>query len=163
MFQILSRQPSHRNAEIHRQQNRKWEIKKGQIKNIIANDVARKYFHASSRSSVFLELSQEDRRPEEETMRGELSVSMYGTRSPVRNSQTCYTNVPCNCVFRVARGNTCIFRRQERDNVVMVHGDDFVSTADTVDRALVGKHAQGEVRNHNRHCRTRWRRIKSRC
>ena len=63
-------------------------------------------------------------------MRGELSVSMYGTRSPARNSQTCYTNVPCNCGFRVARGNTCIFRRQERD--IVVHGDDFVSTADIV-------------------------------
>ena len=105
--------------------------RKGQIKSIIANDVAN--FHAPSTSSVFLELCQEDRRPEDERMRGELSVSMYGTRSPARNSQTCYTDVPCNCGFRVARGNTCILGHQERDNVVMVRGDDLVSTADIED------------------------------
>ena len=33
----------------------------------------------------------------------------------------------------MARGNTCILGHQERDNAVMVRGDDFVSTADIED------------------------------
>ena len=66
-------------------------------------------------------------------MCGELSVCMYGTRFAARSWPTCYTNLLCNYGFIVPRGNTCKFEHQERHIVVMVHGDDFVSTADTGD------------------------------
>ena len=39
----------------------------------------------------------------------------------------------CNCGFRATRGNTCTFGDQERDIVVMVHGDGFVSAAGIAD------------------------------
>ena len=78
---------------------------------IMACDVARAYFQAPNTSPVFVELCEEDRRLEDEELCGELSVSMYGTRSAA-----------------------CMFRHQERDIVVMVHGDDFVSTADIEDQ-----------------------------
>ena len=64
---------------------------------------------------------------------GELSVSMYGTRSAARTWQKCFTDLLCSCGFRVTRGNTCMFGHLERD-IVMVHGDDFVSTADVGDQ-----------------------------
>ena len=103
------------------------------IRHIMANDVARAYFNAPSTSPVFLELCEEDRKLGDKGTRGELSVSMYGTRSAARNWQKCVTDQLYNCGFRVTRGNTCMFRHQERDIVVMVHRDDFVSTADIED------------------------------
>ena len=54
---------------------------------------------------------------------------MYDARS----AATCFTDLLCSCGFRVSRGNTCIFGHQERDIVVMVHGDDFASTGDIED------------------------------
>ena len=62
-----------------------------------------------------------------------------------------------NCGVRVARGNTCMFGHQEHDTVETVHGDEFVSTADIEDLRWLEKLAQEEVRNHDRHHRTRWR------
>ena len=44
-----------------------------------------------------------------------------------RNWQTCHTDLRCNCGFPVTCGNTCMFGHQERDIVVMVYADDFVS------------------------------------
>ena len=45
-----------------------------------------------------------------------------------------HENLLCHCRFRVTRGNTCMLGHQERDVVVMVRGDDFVSTADIEDQ-----------------------------
>ena len=98
----------------------------------MTNDVARAYFNAPSTSSVFVELCEEDRRPEDEGMWWELSGLMYGARSAALNWQTIHTDLPCNCGSRVTRGNTCMFGHQERDIFVTVLGGDFVSTADIV-------------------------------
>ena len=97
-------------------------------------EVARAYFNASSTSPVFLELCDEVRRPEDEGMCGELSVSMHGKRSAASNWQKWYTDLLRNCRFRVPRGKTCTFGHHARDIVMMVHGGDFVSTADTQDQ-----------------------------
>ena len=67
---------------------------------------------------MFVKLCEEDRRPEDEGMCGKFSVLMYGT---------------CNCGFRLIREKKCTFRQQERNIVVMAHGDDFASTADIED------------------------------
>ena len=50
-----------------------------------------------------------------------------------RKCWTVYTDMLCNCGSRVARANMCMCGHQERNIVVMVHGDDFVSTADNED------------------------------
>ena len=102
--------------------------RQGQIRIIVANDVARAYVNAPSTSAP-AKLCEEDRGPEDEGMCGKLSVSMCDTRFAVRTWQTRYTDLVCNCGFRVARGNTCTFGHQQRDIVVMVHVDVFVSTA----------------------------------
>ena len=83
------------------------------IRHIMANEVARAYFNAPSTSPVFVEVCEEDRRLEDEGMCGELSVSMYGTRSAARNWQKCYTDQLYNCGFRVTRGNTCSDAKNE--------------------------------------------------
>ena len=86
----------------------------------MATDLAQAYFNAPSTSSVFVDLCEENRGPEEEGVCGELSVAMYGTRSAARNWQKSYTDLLCNCVCRVACGNTCMFAHQECDVVVLV-------------------------------------------
>ena len=68
----------------------------------MANDVARAYFNAPSTSPVFVELCEEDRRFEDEGTCGELAVSVCGTRSTTVNWQTCYTDLLCNCEFRLS-------------------------------------------------------------
>ena len=57
------------------------------IRHIMANDVARAYFNAPSTSPVFLELCEEYRKLGDKGTRGELSVSMYGTRSAARTDR----------------------------------------------------------------------------
>ena len=60
----------------------------------MTNGVAGAYFDASSTLSVFFfELCEEDRGPQDEGMGGELSVSMYGTRSAARNWQHCFADM----------------------------------------------------------------------
>ena len=56
-----------RKAEMkHRHQSRNRKIKKGHIRNIMANDVMRTYFKAPSTSSVFVEVCEEAKGPEDE-------------------------------------------------------------------------------------------------
>ena len=59
----------------------------------MANDVAAAFFDAPSTSLVFVELCEEVRRPEDEGMCGEFSVSMYGTRSEASNWRKCFTDM----------------------------------------------------------------------
>lgn len=73
---------------------------------------------------------EEDRGREDEGMCGELSVSMYGARAAARRWQIWYTELLGSWGFLMIRGNTCTLWHLEQDVVVMVHGDDFVSTAD---------------------------------
>ena len=110
---LFSSTPPVENAEIWRQGKSRRE----HIWHIRAHDVVRACFNAPSTSPAFVELSEEDRGPEDEGLCGELSAA--------RNWQKCHTDRLCNC-----GGNACKFGHQKRDVVVMVHGDDFVWTAD---------------------------------
>ena len=66
-------------------------------------------------------------------MCGELFVSMYGTRTAANNWQKFYTKVLLDNGFKRTRACTCTFRHTSRDIDLVVHGDDFISTADGED------------------------------
>ena len=87
----------------------KGKSRKENIRHVVANDVARAFFDGPSTPPVFVELCAEDRRLEDEGRCDELSVSMYGTRTAALNWQKRYTDLLCNCGFRVTRGNTYMF------------------------------------------------------
>ena len=82
---------------------------------------------------TFVEICDEDKEPGDEDMCGELLVSMYGTRPAANNWQKCYTTLLVSNGFVGSRACACIFRHHDRDIDVMVHGDDFISTADGED------------------------------
>ena len=98
----------------------------GQIRDIMANDVARVY------SSVFVELCEEDRGPEEAGMWIIFSVDVRHKVCRMKLAQIQRLAV-VQLRIRVTRGISCMFEHQESDIVVVVHGDDFLSTADIED------------------------------
>jgi hypothetical protein len=102
----------------------------GRRRKLMVNDVARAYFNAPNLTPLFVEICEEDREPGDEYMCGELLVSMYGTRPAASNWQKCYTELLQMNGFKVTRASTCMLWHPEKDIVVMVHGDDFISTAD---------------------------------
>ena len=77
----------------------------------------------------------------------------------------CVENLHCRCTAGGPQQETArhltpacyAIADSEWLNVVLVHGDDFVSTGDSDDLHLGGRHAQGKVGIHDRHHRTRWR------
>ena len=96
----------------------------------MVNDVSRAYFYAESLKPTFVDICEEDHEEGDEFRCGELLVSMYGTRPAAGNWQRCYTELLKKHGFNTAASSTCIFHHPERDVVVFVHGDGFVSTAD---------------------------------
>ena len=78
------------------------------------NDVARAYLKAPNLMPTFVELCDEDREPGDEGMRGELLVSMYGTRPTANNWQKGYTTLATENGFKRTRACACMFRRPER-------------------------------------------------
>ena len=114
------------------------------LRKIMVNDVARAYFYAPCTEPMFVELCEEDRQEGDEGMCGELAVSMYGTRPAATNWQKCYTELLLSNGFQRAISNTCLFYHPTRGIHTLVHGDDFVSTADGdellwLDNTLKGK------------------------
>ena len=65
--------------------------------------------------------------------RRRIYVRVQGRRCAAINLQRCFADLQCSCGFLVARGNTGVFLHNKRDIVVLVHRDDFTSTADIED------------------------------
>ena len=99
----------------------------------MVSDVARAYFNAPNLTPVFVEICDEDREVGDEDMCGELMVSMYGTRPAASNWQKCYSELLMKHGLKRSMANSCIFRHDEKDLDVMVHGDDFITSGDQDD------------------------------
>lgn len=109
---------------------------RGDQKKVMINDVAGSYFNAPSLVPTFVSICEEDFEEGDENRCGELLVSMYGERLAAQNWQRCYTQLLTVNGLKVTRTSTCIFRRQERDIDVIVHGDDFASVGSGEDLQL---------------------------
>ena len=88
------------------------------------------FFNAPNLTPVFVE---KDREVGHEDMCGELMVSMYGTRPAASNWQKCYSELFMKHGLKRSMENCFIFRHDEKDLDVMVHGDDFITFGDQDD------------------------------
>ena len=96
-------------------------------KKMLYADVSRAYFYAKAARPVYVKLPEEDREPGDESMCGRLRVSMYGTRDAALNWATEYGETLKDAGYRQGTTNPCLFRNDEKDVTIIVHGDDFVA------------------------------------
>ena len=90
-------------------------------------DVSRAYFYAKAERPVFVKLPEEDREEGDGNKCGRLRMSMYGTRDAALNWSKEYAGTLAKAGFTQGRSNPCLFRNEDMDVSIMVHGDDFVA------------------------------------
>ena len=87
-------------------------------------DIKRAFFHAQARRKVYVELPEEDMAPGK---CGKLNKSMYGTRDAAQNWEEHYSNAHLEIGFKQGLASTCVFRHEEKNITVVIHGDDFTA------------------------------------
>merc|ERR1711940_374541 len=92
-------------------------------------DVSRAYFHARVRRDVYVNLPQEDSAP---GMCGKLLKAMYGTRDAAQNWECEYVEFLKQLGFKQGRATPCVFTLTKRGLTLVVHGDDFVISGQTI-------------------------------
>ena len=87
-------------------------------------DVRSAYFYAEAARNIYIyiELPEED---SEAGQVGKLKKSMHGTRDAVQNWENEYSGFMKEIGFKQGRRTPCAFRHDERNIIVVVHGDDF--------------------------------------
>ena len=89
-------------------------------------DVSRAYFYARAKRPVYVKLPVEDMDKGDGGKCGRLGMSMYGTRDAALNwAKECGETLRA-AGFKQGGSNPCLFRSDELDVSVMVHGDDFL-------------------------------------
>ena len=97
---------------------------------IMINDIARAFFEAKAKRTVFIELPNEDKTEKdwEQDRVGRLNMSLYGTRDAAKNWQEEVARMMRKWGFVQGVYNPCLYYHPIWDVVTLVHGDDFVST-----------------------------------
>lgn len=90
------------------------------------NDLSRAFFHAQAKRNVYVQLPDEDRKPDEEHMCGRLDFPMHGTRDAAQNWFDEYSRQLIHIGFLNGTASPCTFYHQQRRTYV--HGHDYVST-----------------------------------
>ena len=108
-------------------------------------DVSRAYFYAKAERPVYVKLPAEDLEPGDEGRCGRLRMSMYGTRDAALNWSKEYAETLKAAGFIQGKNNPCLFRHQQQQVSIMVHGDDFIAVGPaenlkTTRAALEGKY-----------------------
>ena len=98
---------------------------KGEV--LMINDVSRAFFHAKATREVYVQLPEEDHKPEGERLCGRLNYSMYGTRDAAMNWQAEYSQRLLDNGFRRGDATPCVFYHPDRGIRTLVHGDDYLS------------------------------------
>jgi hypothetical protein len=114
LFSIMASRP-HKNGK---------DLKVGLI------DVKKAYLYAKSRKPTYIKLPEEFGAPP--GMCGKLNVSLYGTRDAASNWEREYTETFQNMGLKQGLSSPCIFRSEEEDITVVVHGDDFTVLSDEI-------------------------------
>ena len=99
-------------------------------KRLMINDISRAYLFADVREAIYVKLPEEADGGGDPNKCARLLKSLYGTRSAASNWAECYTELLMKNGFTRAKSNPCLFHHRGRDILTMVHGDDFLSTAD---------------------------------
>ena len=94
----------------------------------MVNDVSRAYMYALCDEDIYVELCEEDRVPGEEHLCGKLIKAMHGTRTAARMWQREVAGSLGAAGFSAGRTSPCLFHHKDRDIMVFLHGDDFVSS-----------------------------------
>ena len=94
--------------------------------------VSRAYLYAPCEEDIYVQIAEEDKEPGDETKCGKLKMAMYGTRAAAKAWKHHFTHVLKKHGFVPGLANPCVFRHTACDIKVMVHGDDFIATADEI-------------------------------
>lgn len=89
-------------------------------------DVKKAHLYAKATREVFIDLPPGD---EEPGKCGRLNYTLYGTRDAAQAWELEYTNTLKEMGFKQGKSSNCVFRHDERNIDVVVHGDDFTILA----------------------------------
>ena len=92
-------------------------------------DIKRAYFYAPASRRLYIRIPEEDIRPGEEDMVGELRLSLYGTRDAAMNWAKQYSGHLAKLGFKSGQASACNFVHEKRNVKLTCHGDDFVVIA----------------------------------
>ena len=98
----------------------------------MVNDVRRAYFYAKQQRNVFIELPAEDEEARDGEV-GQLMLCLYGTRDAAREWQRTLSEHLVSIGFVPGRGHPSVFVHTQRDIRLLVHGDDYFSSAHSAD------------------------------
>ena len=105
-----------------------WDAKQPhRRRRIMVNDVKRAYFNARATRDLYIELPEEDV-DHGKNLIGKLNLCLYGTRDAAVNWQEALSENLLKAGFVRGIGHTAVFYHPTRDVMVMVHGDDYVSS-----------------------------------
>jgi hypothetical protein len=106
--------------------------KSAKEKVIMTNDVARAFFEAKMKRTVCVEIPAEADvgELEREDAVGLLELSLYGTRDAAANFQEEVRKFMVSIGFEQCKYSPSMYYHRKRDIQSLVHGDDFVSSAD---------------------------------
>ena len=99
-------------------------------------DVRRAHFYAKSIRRVFIRMPMEDPRFDPNDPTAELEHSLYGTQDAAANWEQEYSSRLVSLGFRRGQGSACLFRKEDLEVTMMVHGEDFFGfgTASNLDK-----------------------------
>ena len=104
-------------------------ISHDKLKKLCFIDVAKAYFHAPVKRSVYVRLPDEALETHERDGKtcGKLHYSLYGTRDAAQNWEEKYCQFLVGLGFVRGLSSPCIFHHKLRDMSLVVHGDDFTT------------------------------------
>ena len=102
--------------------------RRNERRELMINDVRRAYFYAKQKRNVFINLPKEDEEAEEGEV-GQLLLCLYGTRDAAKEWQGTLSDHLVTLGFEPGRGHPSVFHHGEREISVLVHGDDYFSSA----------------------------------
>lgn len=95
---------------------------------ILSSDIKRVYSFAKATRPIFIEIPVEDGELGDENMIGRFNLSLYDTRDAAMNWQDEFSNALVNHGFTRGRACQCNLHHAQRQLVVAIHDDDFMST-----------------------------------
>ena len=96
-------------------------------------DVSRAYMYAPAVGDIYVEICDEAATPTSSDMCWKLRKAMYGTRSAAMCWQKDVTSKLLSIGCKQGKASPCLFRHEERDLAIFIHGDDFVCSGGLAD------------------------------
>ena len=89
-------------------------------------DIRKAFLYAQVENETYIEIPEEDKKPEDGDVVGKLLKALYGTREAPQSWQHHISKFLIDLGFQAGVGNPCLYHHAERELQVAVQADDFM-------------------------------------